>query len=181
MQVSSKITNKGNTSGSRPVSIFLNTSICLLSCPLPEKLFLVSHAYEAHTRNVCYTLRGEAIWLAYVLKKTVPTDQSQELVYLNEVLKTMLAGSTTLFLPSFHAVFVQSFFICFFHYLGAWKRLNNRMENIKAFWILDRKITMHSICFSCCTWPRKSVHQNVDNATIDFHWMKQDFTIKLRY
>ena len=57
--------------------------------------------------------------------------------------------------PQLPHVFAQSFFTCFLHYLGAWKRLNNRMENTNKFWIPDRKITTHSICFSCCrVWAR---------------------------
>jgi len=171
-------------SGSQPVSIFLNTSTTYYPAHFLKNCFLC-HIHRRHILEMLVTLcwAKPNDWRMCWRKLSQLTNHRayQELVYLNEVLKTMLAGSTTPFLPSFHTVFVQSFFTYFLHYLGDCKRLNNRMENTKAFWILDRKITMHSICFSCCAWQRKSVHQNIDNATIDFHWMKQDFTIKLRY
>lgn len=82
----------------------------------------------------------------------------QELVYFNEVLKTMLAGSTTPFLPSFLTVLYNGY-LSLSTFSTILEPEKGWMENTKAFWILDRKIMMHSICFSCCAWPRKSVYQ----------------------
>ena len=47
----------------------------------------------------------------------------QELVYGNEILKTMVTSTLTLSLPDLHGVFTQFFSILFPHYLGAWNRL----------------------------------------------------------
>ena len=139
MQVSSEITNKWNTTGSQPVSIFLSTSIRLLSCPLPQKLFLVSHAYEAHNRNVCYTPLGKAKWLAYVLKKTVTTDQSWGLPgagILQWGIENNACRLHYTVSPQLPHGFVQRlpFFIYFLHYLGAWKRLDGEYKSILNSW-----------------------------------------------
>ena len=144
MQVKGEITNKWNTfreSACKHLFKYLNPSTIL---PTSWKTVSFSHAYEEHTRNVCYTLPGEAKWLAYVLKKTVTTDQSWGLPgagILEWGIENNACRLHYTVSPQLPHVFVQSFFICFFHYLGAWKRLNNRMDNTKAFWILDRKIT----------------------------------------
>ena len=71
----------------------------------------------------------------------------QELVYGNEVLKTMVTGTLTLSLPDPHAVFTQFFSILFPHYLGAQNRLTryqhcdiNVLQRAKHIFIIKQEL-----------------------------------------
>ena len=106
------------------VSIFLNTSICLL----PEKKNINLWCQRIKTSHV--VVRRVSQCLTFLLDSDHRRPKvfnnhrvSWELVYQNELLKTMLTNSPTPSLPSSHAVFTQLFSTSFLHYLGAWNRL----------------------------------------------------------
>ena len=77
---------------------------------------------------------------------------SWELVYQNEVFKTMLTNSTTPSLLSPHAVFTQLFLTSCPHYLGAWNGLKHSIHaqlsdsSIKA--ALTRVSWQHCLCYT---------------------------------